>query len=58
MIQREGYTIVPLSIYFNERGIAKVGLGIAKGKKQVDKRETDKKRDWQRQKARLMRDKG
>lgn len=57
-IQREGYTLVPLSIYFNRRGIAKVELGLARGKRKVDKRETEKKRDWQRQKARLMRERG
>ena len=57
-IRREGYTLVPLSLYFNERGIAKVELGLAKGKSTIDKRETQKKRDWQRQKARLMREKG
>jgi SsrA-binding protein len=56
-VQREGMTIVPLSIYFNDRGMAKVDLGLAKGKKTVDKRETIKQRDWQREKARLMRDK-
>ncbi len=55
---REGMTIVPLRIYFNERGRAKLLLGIAKGKKQADKRATEAKRDWQRQKARLMRDRG
>ncbi|MHA1601232.1 MAG: SsrA-binding protein SmpB [Alphaproteobacteria bacterium] len=57
-IHREGYTIVPLSIYFNSRGIAKIQLGLAKGKRKVDKRQTEKKRDWQRQKARLMRERG
>ncbi len=57
-IQREGMTLVPLRLYFNPKGIAKVELGIAKGKKLHDKRETEKKRDWQRDKARLMRDKG
>jgi SsrA-binding protein len=57
-VQRAGITVVPLSIYFNERGIAKVSLGIAKGKRKVDKRDTEKKRDWQRDKARLMRNKG
>jgi len=51
-------TLVPLSIYFNERGIAKVQLGLAKGKKKGDKRETEKKKDWEREKGRLMRDKG
>jgi len=57
-IRREGITLVPLSIYFNERGIAKVELGLAKGKRKGDKRETEKARDWQREKARLMREKG
>jgi SsrA-binding protein len=56
-VQRAGVTIVPLSIYFNDRGIAKVSLGIAKGKRKTDKRQDEKKRDWQRDKARLMRDK-
>ena len=51
-------TVVPLRLYFNHRGIAKVELGLARGKKLHDKRETEKKRDWQRQKGRLMRDKG
>lgn len=57
-IQKKGVTLVPLKIYFNERGRAKLDLGIAVGKKQHDKRQTDKSRDWDRQKARLMRDKG
>jgi len=57
-IQREGMTLVPLRLYFNARGIAKVQLGLAKGKKLHDKRETQKKRDWERQKGRLMREKG
>jgi SsrA-binding protein len=56
--QREGMTIVPLKLYFNERGIAKVDLGIARGKKLADKRETEKKRDWAREKSRLLREKG
>ena len=51
-------TLVPLSLYFNDRGRAKVELGLARGKKLHDKRETEKARDWQRQKARLLRDKG
>jgi SsrA-binding protein len=55
---REGMTLVPLSLYFNDRGKAKLQLGVAKGKKLADKRATEAKRDWQRQKARLMRDKG
>jgi SsrA-binding protein len=57
-IQREGMTLIPLKMYFNAKGKAKVELGIAKGKKLHDKRETEKQRDWQRDKARLMRDKG
>lgn len=55
-IQRKGVTLVPLEIYFNPRGIAKVRLGVARGKRQYDKRATTKERDWQRQKARLLRD--
>ena len=55
-VGREGMTLVPLSLYFNGRGIAKLKLGLAKGKKVADKRETEKKRDWSRQKARLMRE--
>ena len=58
LIRREGYTLVPLSLYFNERGIAKVELGLARGKRKIDKRESEKRRDWQRQKARLMRERG
>jgi SsrA-binding protein len=57
-IQRQGMTLVPLRLYFNARGIAKVELGLARGKKLHDKRETEKKRDWERQKGRLMREKG
>ena len=57
-IQRQGMTLVPLKLYFNARGIAKIELGLAKGKKLHDKRATEKKRDWERQKGRLMRDKG
>ncbi len=57
-IQREGMTLVPLSIFFNDRGIAKVSLGIAKGRKMHDKRAADKERDWSREKARVLRDKG
>lgn len=57
-IRRKGMTLVPLSLYFNERGIAKVELGLASGKKKSDKRATEKERDWQREKGRLMRDKG
>ncbi len=57
-IHRNGMTLVPLTIHFNERGIAKVGLALARGKQRADKRATVKDRDWQRQKARLMRGKG
>ncbi|MDE0944573.1 MAG: SsrA-binding protein SmpB [Alphaproteobacteria bacterium] len=57
-IARAGVTVVPLKLYFNERGIAKILLGIAKGKKQHDKRATSKDRDWQRDQGRLMRDRG
>ena len=55
---REGMTLVPLRLYFNERGRAKLQLGIAKGKKMADKRATEAKRDWERQKARIMRERG
>lgn len=57
-IERQGMTLVPLQIYFNERGRAKLKLALAQGKKHEDKREDIKKREWQRQKARLMREKG
>ncbi|MGH6734506.1 MAG: SsrA-binding protein SmpB [Methyloceanibacter sp.] len=57
-IQRQGMALVPLRLYFNARGIAKVELGLGRGKKDYDKRETEKKRDWERQKGRLMREKG
>jgi SsrA-binding protein len=57
-VDREGMTIVPLKLYFNRRGLAKVEIALAKGKKLVDKRETEKKRDWEREKGRLLREKG
>lgn len=57
-IQREGMTLVPLKLYFNARGMAKLELGLAKGKRQFEKRETEKKRDWEREKSRVLRDKG
>ncbi len=57
-IQREGMTLIALKVYFNEKGRAKVELGLGKGKKNYDKRETEKTRDWNRDKARLMRDRG
>ena len=56
--QREGFTVIPLKLYFNERGRAKVELGLGRGKKLHDKRETEKERTWNRERARLMRDKG
>jgi SsrA-binding protein len=57
-ILREGLTIVPLKIFFNARGRVKVDIALARGKKNVDKRETIKNRDWNREKSRLLRDKG
>lgn len=57
-VQREGMTVVPLKIYFNARGRAKVELALARGKKLHDKRETEKERDWGRERGRLLRDKG
>lgn len=56
--QREGFTLIPLKIYFNDRGRAKVELGLGRGKKLHDKREAEKERTWNREKARLMREKG
>jgi len=56
--QRKGRTIVPLKMYFNNKGIAKLLIGIATGKDNRDKRDTQKKRDWQRDKARIMRERG
>ena len=57
-VGRQGMTLVPLKLYFNERGRAKLEIGIAKGKKAPDKRATEAKRDWQRDKARLLRERG
>ncbi|MFL2770432.1 MAG: SsrA-binding protein SmpB [Rhodospirillaceae bacterium] len=57
-VARKGMTLIPLSLYFNDRGLAKLKLGLAKGKANVDRRETIKERDWNRQKARVLRDKG
>jgi SsrA-binding protein len=56
-IQKKGQTLIPLALYFNRRGRAKVELGLARGKKAYDKRATIKERDWQREKERLLRDK-
>ena len=58
MIEREGMTLIPLKMYFNERGRIKLQLGLAKGKKLHDKRDTEKKRDWEREKGRLLRARG
>ncbi len=55
---RQGMTLVPLVLYFNHKGIVKLKIGVAKGKKHRDKRQVEKKRDWQRQKARLLRHNG
>ncbi|MEM7651108.1 MAG: SsrA-binding protein SmpB [Pseudomonadota bacterium] len=57
-VQRDGYSIVPVKLYFNSRGLAKMQIALAKGKKAHDKRESIKKRDWNKQKNRLMREKG
>jgi SsrA-binding protein len=57
-VQREGMTVIPLKLYFNEKGRAKLQIALARGKKLHDKRETEKKRDWQRDQARIMRDRG
>ena len=56
--EREGMTLIPLNIHYNDKGLAKVELGLAKGKKNHDKRESEKERDWNREKGRLLRDKG
>ncbi len=56
--QRKGMTLVPLVLYFNHRGLAKLKIGIARGKKLADKRETQAKRDWSRQKQRLLKEHG
>ena len=57
-VQREGMTLIPLKVYFTPKGIAKLELGVAKGKKLHDKRQTEKARSWARDKARLLRAKG
>ncbi len=57
-VQREGRTLVPVKLYFNEKGLAKLEVALAKGKKAHDKREASAERDWQRDKARLLREKG
>jgi SsrA-binding protein len=57
-VEREGMTLVPLKLYFNEKGRAKIELALARGKKLYDKRETEKKRSWDRERGRLLRAKG
>jgi SsrA-binding protein len=57
-VEREGMTLVPLKLYFNEKGRAKIELAVARGKQLHDKRETEKKRSWDRDRARLMRERG
>ena len=57
-VEREGMTLIPLKIYFNDKGRAKLLLAVARGKKLHDKRQTEKERDWNREKGRLLRDKG
>ena len=57
-VERKGYTLAPLKLYFNDRGIAKLEIGLALGKKGHDKRDAVKERDWNRQKQRLLRDRG
>lgn len=58
LVTRKGRTLVPLKLYFNERGLVKLLLGLGVGRRKVDKREKEKKRDWQRQKQRLLRERG
>ena len=53
-IKQEGFTIIPISLYFTDKGFAKLSCGIAKGKKKIDKRESIKQRDWNRKKQRLL----
>lgn len=57
-VDRQGMTIAPLRLYFNDRGLVKLQIAVAQGKKMHDKRETERRRDWQRQKARLLRERG
>jgi SsrA-binding protein len=57
-VEREGMTIVPLRIYFNDKGRAKIAIALGRGKKLHDKRETEKARDWNRDKGRLLRERG
>ena len=54
LVKREGFSVVPISIYFNDRGLAKLNIGLGKGKKKFDKRETQKNKDWNKTKQRLL----
>jgi SsrA-binding protein len=56
LTKREGITLIPLAIYFNDRGRAKLEIGLARGKKKADKREAEKTRDWQREQSRILRE--
>lgn len=58
LVRRDGMSLIPMSLYFNDRGICKLSLGLAKGKKSVDKRESIKERDWKKKQGRLMRELG
>jgi len=53
-VRREGFSVVPISIYFNDRGLAKLNIGLGKGKRKFDKRDTQKKKDWNKVKQRLL----
>jgi SsrA-binding protein len=57
-LSRDGITLIPLCLYFNHRGMAKLSIGLAKGRKKEDKRAAEKERDWQRDKQRLLRNRG
>ena len=57
-VTREGYTIIPLRLYFDKKGLAKLEIALAKGKKQHDKREAIKQKDWARDKQRILKDRG
>lgn len=57
-LKKGGYTLVPISIYFNENGFVKLSIGLGKGKKNIDKRETIKKREWDREKSRILKERG
>jgi SsrA-binding protein len=57
-VNRDGYTIIPMRLYFDKRGLAKLEIALAKGKKAYDKRETSKQRDWNRDKQRILKDRG